>query len=116
MQGFVIEIIFITMSLLKRLLARPVFLVAFIYFVCPSKIDAQIGKRFPSELKKVKDTVTGITLTFLTSTQAGDSKIYQAHNQSTSDGQWLIFRSNRVKGEAMAVNEKAGEIVQVTEG
>jgi oligogalacturonide lyase len=34
----------------------------------------------------------------------------------TSDGQWLIFRSNRVKGEAMAVNEKTGEIVQVSEG
>jgi oligogalacturonide lyase len=28
----------------------------------------------------------------------------------------LIFRSNRVKGEAMAVNESTGDIVQVTEG
>ena len=55
-------------------------------------------------------------LTFLTSTQSGDSKIYQTHNQWTSDGQWLIFRSNRVKGEAMAVNEITGDIVQVTEG
>jgi oligogalacturonide lyase len=55
-------------------------------------------------------------LTFLTSTPAGDSKIYQTHNQWTSDGQWLIFRSNRVRGEAMAVNEKTGDIVQVTEG
>jgi oligogalacturonide lyase len=64
----------------------------------------------------VKDPVTGINLTFLTSTPAGDSKIYQTHNQWTSDGEWLIFRSDRVKGEAMAVNEKSGEIVQVTEG
>ena len=32
------------------------------------------------------------------------------------DGQWVIFRSNRVRGEAMAVNEKTGDIVQVTEG
>jgi len=55
-------------------------------------------------------------LTFLTSTPAGDSKIYQTHNQWTSDLQWLIFRSNRVKGEAMAVNENTGDIVQVTEG
>ena len=78
--------------------------------------DAQIGRRFPSEKKVVKDPVTGTMLTFLTSTPAGDSKIYQTHNQWTSDGQWLIFRSNRVKGEAMAVNEKTGEIVQVTEG
>lgn len=78
--------------------------------------DAQIGKRFPSEKKIVKDPVTGTMLTFLTSTPGGDSKIYQTHNQWTSDGGWLIFRSNRVRGEAMAVNEKTGEMVQVTEG
>ena len=77
---------------------------------------AQIGRRFPSEKKIVKDPVTGTKLTFLTSTPAGDSKIYQTHNQWTSDGQWLIFRSGRVKGEAMAVNEKTGDMVQVTEG
>src|SRR3954465_13084413 len=78
--------------------------------------NAQIGRRFPSEKKIVKDPVTGTMLTFLTSTPAGDSKIYQTHNQWTSDGQWVIFRSNRVRGEAMAVNEKSGDIVQVTEG
>lgn len=78
--------------------------------------DTQIGKRFPSEKKVVKDPVTGTMLTFLTSTPTGDSKIYQTHNQWTSDGQWLIFRSGRVRGEAMAVNEKTGEMVQVTEG
>lgn len=79
-------------------------------------LSAQIGKRFPSEKKIVKDPITGTMLTFLTSTQSGDSKIYQTHNQWTSDGQWLIFRGNRVKGEAMAVNEITGDIVQVTEG
>lgn len=78
--------------------------------------SAQIGRRFPSERKIVKDPVTGTMLTFLTSTPMGDSKIYQTHNQWTSDGQWLIFRSGRVRGEAMAVNEKTGEMVQVTEG
>ena len=79
-------------------------------------VDAQIGRRFPSEKKIVKDPVTGTMLTFLTSTPTGDAKIYQTHNQWTSDGQWLIFRSGRVRGEAMAVNEKIGELVQVTEG
>jgi len=79
-------------------------------------VPAQIGKRFPSELKVIKDPVTGTELTFLTSTPTGDSKIYQTHNQWTSDSKWLIFRSDRVKDEAMAVNEKSGEIVQVTEG
>ena len=85
--------------------------------ICISvSVSAQIGTRFPSEKKIVKDPVTGTELTFLTSTPSGDSKIYQTHNQWTADGQWVIFRSNRVRGEAMAVNEKTGVIVQVTEG
>src|SRR6476620_1583331 len=78
--------------------------------------NAQIGKRFPSEKKMIKDPITGTMLTFLTSTAAGDSKIYQTHEQWTSDGQWLIFRSNRARDEALAVNEKTGDIVQATEG
>ena len=90
------------------------FFIAFLFFTLSA--SAQIGRRFPSERKVVKDPVTGTMLTFLTSTPMGDSKIYQTHNQWTSDGQWLIFRSGRVRGEAMAVNEKTGEMVQVTEG
>lgn len=86
-----------------------------ILLVC-SQTQAQIGKRFPSERKVITDPVTGVELIFLTSKPAGDSKIYQTHNQWTSDGQWLIFRSRRVRGEAMAVHEKSGDIVQVTEG
>lgn len=95
-------------------IARIVLLSAFCVSMC--RVNAQIGRRFPSEKKIVKDPVTGTMLTFLTSTPSGDSKIYQTHNQWTSDGQWLIFRSNRVRGEAMAVNETTGDIVQVTEG
>jgi oligogalacturonide lyase len=81
-----------------------------------SSAYAQIGKRFPSERKVVRDPVTGTMLTFLTSQQHGDSKIYPTHTQWTSDGQWVIFRSGLAHGEAMAVNEKSGDIVQVTEG
>ncbi len=84
--------------------------------LCFFPAQAQIGKRFPSERKVIKDPVTGVPLTFLTSTPTGDSKIYPTHNQWTSDGQWLIFRSGRLKGEALAVNEKTGDMVQVTEG
>lgn len=80
-----------------------------------SPADAQIGQRFPSEKKVVEDPVTGVPLTFLTSTPAGDSKIYPTHPQWTADGKWLIFRSNRVPGQAMAVNEETGDLVQVTE-
>ena len=79
-------------------------------------VNAQIGKRFPSEKKVVKDPVTGIDLVFLTSSSHGDSKIYQTHPQWTADGNWVIFRSDMVRGEAMAVNENTGVIMQVTEG
>jgi len=98
--------------MLKRLLV----LIPVLCVLLGTLIQAQIGTRFPSERKVIKDPVTGQKLIFLTSTSAGDSKIYQTHNQWTSDGNWLIFRSGRVKGEAMAVNEKTGEMVQVTEG
>jgi oligogalacturonide lyase len=84
--------------------------------ILSTSAQAQIGTRFPSERKVVKDPVTGTMLTFLTSKPHGDSKIYPTHPQWTSDGQWLVFRSARVKGEAMAVNESTGELVQVTEG
>lgn len=77
---------------------------------------AQIGQRFPSEKRIVPDPVTGTPLTFLTTQPRGDSKIYPSHPQWTADGQWLVFRSARVKGEAIAVNEASGEMVQVTEG
>lgn len=82
--------------------------------------SAQIGKRFPSEKKIVKDPVTGTMLTFLTSQPHGDSKIYPTHPQWTADGKWVVFRSNLVRNkdhtEAMAVNEASGDIVQVSEG
>ena len=91
-------------------------LLSFFIFAINSVLFCQIGTRSPSEKKTVKDPVTGIELTFLTSKPAGDSKIYQTHPQWTSDGNWLIFRSNRKRGEAFAVNEKKGDIVQVTEG
>ena len=79
-------------------------------------MQAQIGTRFPSERKVVRDPITGVDLVFLTSGPAGERKIYPTHNQWTSDGQWVIFHSERVPGEAMAVHEETGEMVQVTEG
>ncbi len=83
--------------------------------LAPFASGSGIGQRFPSEKKIVPDPVTGVPLTFLTSTPAGDSKIYQTHPQWTADGKWVIFRSNRARGQAFAVNEETGAIVQVTE-
>ena len=91
------------------------FLVVACLFSVPGTAHAQIGTRFPSEKKIVIDAVTGVPLTFLTAKAAGDSKIYQTHHQWTADGQWLVFRSNRVPGQAMAVNEQTGDLVQLTD-
>jgi oligogalacturonide lyase len=79
---------------------------------------AQMGRRWPSEKKIVRDPVTGLPLTFLTSTDGGyrQSKIYPTHRQWTADGKWLVFRGTRETGpQALAVNEETGDIVQVTE-
>ena len=93
------------------------YILLFIGMLAGVTMVAQIGTRFPSERKVIKDPKTCVELVFLTSKSGtGDSKIYQTHNQWTADGRWVIFRSNRVKGEAMAVNEETGDIVQVTEG
>ncbi len=83
----------------------------------PMLVSAQLGTRFPSERRVIQDPTTGVELVFLTSKSGtGDSKIYQTHNQWTADGKWVVFRSDRVPGEALAVNETTGDIVQVTEG
>lgn len=76
----------------------------------------QIGKRFASEKKLVKDAVTGQELLFLTSTPAADSKTYPTHPQWTADGKWIVFRTKRANGEALAVHEESGVMVQVTQG
>lgn len=95
----------------------PLYRLIFCFLIISSlTVQAQIGTRFPPEKKTVRDPVTGTELTFLTTRAAGDSKIYQTHRQWTADGKWIIFRSNRVRGEAMAVNEKTGVIIQVSEG
>jgi oligogalacturonide lyase len=91
-------------------------IITLLIIISCTSTQSQIGQRFPSEKKVVKDPLTGVQLTFLTSTPVGDSKIYQTHPQWTSDGQWVIFRSRRVEREVMAVNEQTGVIVQVSEG
>lgn len=95
-------------------LRRLAFTALVVSLVCCSA-SAQIGKRSPSERKVVTDPVTGAPLVFLTSTPAGDSKIYPTHPQWTADGKWIVFRSARVARQAFAVNEETGDIVQLTE-
>lgn len=97
---------------IERVLALTV---AALWLIAATSAYAQIGRRFPSEKVVVPDAVTGVPLTFLTSAPGGNSKIYQTHRQWTSDGKWLIFHSHYAPGQAMAVNEETGVMVQVTE-
>ena len=48
----------------------------------------QMGLRWPSEKKVIRDPLTGTPLTFLTSTDGGyrQTKIHQTHRQWTADG------------------------------
>src|SRR5450755_131852 len=87
------------------------------FFLAASSAFAQMGRTWPSEKKIVPDPVTGLPLTFLTSSDTyRQSKIYQTHRQWTADGKWLVFRGVRETGsQALAVNEETGLIVQVTE-
>ncbi|MBC7857068.1 MAG: PD40 domain-containing protein, partial [Pirellulaceae bacterium] len=87
--------------------------------ISPSALASDVGRRFPSEMRKIVDAKTGVTITALTTSPASDDKIYQTHPQWTADGKYIIFRSNRAaegRTQAFAVNEMTGEIIQVTDG
>jgi len=104
----------------KALLTGCVVFLALI-FLTPTAFASNVGRRFPSEKRTFKDEVTGLTVTALTTDPANDSKIYQTHAQWTSDGRYIIFRSNRMSGggrgsQAFAIHEESGEIIQLTEG
>lgn len=81
---------------------------------------AEVGKRFPAEKRTVTDQITGATLTVLTDSPGGDSKIYQTHPQWAADGHHIIFRSGKRatdgNRQAFAVEEATGAIIQLTEG
>ena len=66
-----------------------------------SPVSGQVGRRFPSEKKIVTDSVTGTPLTFLTSTPAGDSKIFSALAATMSPSIWR--RAPKLKGASVRV-------------
>ena len=83
----------------------------------PSARASDVGKRYPSEMRTFVDKVTGMTVTALTTSSFSDAKPYQTHTTWTSDGKWIIFRSNRsgANAQAFLINETTGEIVQLTD-
>lgn len=87
--------------------------------LCNGLLYGQVGKRLPSEKKEYTDSITGRKVIVLTTGTASDTKIYQTHPQWTSDGQYIIFRSNREGGrtsQVYAVHEQSGDIIQLTAG
>jgi oligogalacturonide lyase len=73
------------------------------------------GQRFPSEHLLLIDEATGVEITALTTSRDVSSKIYQTHPQWTSDGRYIVFRSNRAEMWLYyAVSMDNHEIVQVT--
>lgn len=83
-----------------------------------SNSQAQIGKRFPSEMSTYSDPVTGLPVRVLTNNpEYSDSRIYQTHPQWTYDNEYIAFRSQRTgSGQLFLVHETTGEIIQITDG
>lgn len=79
---------------------------------------SNVGKHFPSEKTSFVDPVTHRKVTVFTTDESGSAKPYQTHTTWTSDGQWIIFRSNRGGNgpQAFLVNEQSGDIIQLTDG
>lgn len=79
------------------------------------------GQRFPSENFTYSDEVTGVKINALTTSRHSSSKMYQTHPQWTSDGEYIVFSSNRTAKDGRgyqyyAVSMKNYEIVQITTG
>ncbi len=87
-------------------------LMTFIASVCAQNV----ARKFPAERKIFVDSVTGKKITALTTANVSDTKIYQTHPQWTSDGNYVIFRSGKSNGQAFAVHEQEGTIIQLTDG
>ena len=99
---------------------RKVFLACLFCCFFFSSVRAQdVGRRYPSEMKTITDSQTGVTITALTTAPANDSKIYQTHPQWTADGKYIVFSSDRGKDgkwHAFAVSTETGDITQLTDG
>ena len=77
-----------------------------------------VGRRFPAEMMVIRDSVSGLPITVLTTDTANDSKLYQTHPQWTSDGNYIVFRSDRAgtgRRQAFAVDVHRGNIIQLTD-
>jgi len=102
------------------------FLLSFVFLAVPiaTAQTSNVGKRYAPEKQVLIDRITGIPITALTASPAKDFTLYQTHPQWTSDGKYIIFRSNRTGNSTLrhglsqvfAVDEVTGDIIQLTDG
>ncbi|WP_224998991.1 oligogalacturonate lyase family protein [Cesiribacter sp. SM1] len=98
---------------------KALFICLMVSFLLVSASAQEVGRRFPSEMRIIKDSQTGVAITALTTAPANDSKIYQTHPQWTPDGKYVVFNSDRGKDgkwHAFAVSTETGDIIQLTDG
>jgi Tol biopolymer transport system component len=75
-----------------------------------------VARKLPPEKMTYKDTVTGLEITMLTTSEAKDDKIYQPHPNWTADSRHIVFISDRSgTNQYFAVSVKTGTIVQLTD-
>lgn len=104
----------------------PILLIFYFSLIITNTVaqPSNVGKRYPSEKLVLIDRITGFPITALTSSTAKDFNLYQTQPQWTSDGRYIIFRSNRTGNgplrhglsQIFAVNEVSGDIIQLTDG
>lgn len=110
------------MNLFSPLRSRAVLLLTAVLLTLPALSthaqSSNVGRRFPSEKRTYNDKTTGLPVVVLTSDPANDAKPYQTHTTWTSDGKWIVFRSDRGGNgsQAFIVNETTGDIIQLTDG
>ncbi len=101
-------------------------LLAVLLMVFAFNVNAQMGKRFPSEKQLITDPSTGIPITVLTSPDKNDRFPYQTDPMWTADGKYIVFRSSsrytepggdKDKGTNCIyfIEELTGEIIQATD-
>jgi oligogalacturonide lyase len=74
-----------------------------------------VGRRFPSERKTYRDSVTGLEISMLTTSPVKDNKIYQTHPNWTADGRHIVFMSDRTgTNQYFALSADTGAITQLT--
>ncbi len=101
-----------------RCCSRPRLPIVALLVTCVPSLAGEsfVGRRCPSEKRTFVDTVTGLTVTAMTTDPAPDGKIYHTHPSWTADGRYILLSSRRSgRPEFYAIEEATGVIIQLTD-